>query len=211
MERLTVRNSEGIGVLKQPYQCERCGELQWSLPDLGNGSPTDRLAEYEDLGLTPEQLIEVDRLYAEKCKELTELQRSYLSGLELAKIWAELEKLKEYRNLEEQGLILRVPQIKKGKTLYWIWGDEIVPVLFRRITSCVVDNNGNPHVMCEMATKKDRTFVHTYRRKIVAHTFKAGDKRYFYSEDIGKSVFLTKEEAETALKELEEVRENEID
>lgn len=49
MDRLTVRNSEGIGVLKQPYQCERCGELRWSLPDLGNGSPIDRLAEYEDL------------------------------------------------------------------------------------------------------------------------------------------------------------------
>lgn len=49
MNRLTVRNSEGIGVLKQPFQCERCGDLQWSLPDLGNGSPIDRLAEYEDL------------------------------------------------------------------------------------------------------------------------------------------------------------------
>lgn len=35
---------------------------------------TIRLAEYEDTGLTPEQLREVDRLYEEKCKELTELQ-----------------------------------------------------------------------------------------------------------------------------------------
>lgn len=49
MNRLTVRNSEGIGVLKIPFECERCGNLQWSLPDLGNGSPIDRLAEYEDL------------------------------------------------------------------------------------------------------------------------------------------------------------------
>ena len=44
MERLTTRNSEGIAVLKQPFLCERWGDLQWSLPDLGNGSPTDRLA-----------------------------------------------------------------------------------------------------------------------------------------------------------------------
>lgn len=109
MERLTIRNSEGIGVLKQPYQCERCGDLQWSLPDLGNGSPTDRLAEYEDIGLLPEQIKEIDSLYAEKCKELTELQRGYLSGLELLQIWAELEKLKEYRHLEEQGKLLRLP------------------------------------------------------------------------------------------------------
>jgi len=42
MERLTIRNSEGIVSLK-------CGNLQWSLPDLGKGSPIDRLAEYEDL------------------------------------------------------------------------------------------------------------------------------------------------------------------
>ncbi len=28
MERLTIRNDEGIGVLKQPFECERCGDLQ---------------------------------------------------------------------------------------------------------------------------------------------------------------------------------------
>lgn len=115
-----------------------------------------------------------------------------------------LEKLAEYEDLEERGQILIVPQIKKNKTLYWIWGDEIMPVLFKRITSCVVDNMGNPHVMCEMTTKKSRTFIQTYKRKPVEHTFKAGDKRYFYSEDIGKIIFFTREEAEAALKELKE-------
>lgn len=34
-----------------------------------------RLSEYEDIGLLPEQIKEVDRLYAEKCKELAELQK----------------------------------------------------------------------------------------------------------------------------------------
>lgn len=86
MNRLTVRNSEGIGVLKQPFQCERCGDLQWSLPDLGEGSPTDRLAEYESIGLLPEQLKEIDKLYAEKCKEVAKLQKE----------------LKRYRDIEEQ-------------------------------------------------------------------------------------------------------------
>lgn len=114
------------------------------------------------------------------------------------------EVVKRYEEMEEQGRILIVPQIKKNKTLYWIWGNEIMPVLFKRITSCVVDGNGKPHVMCEMGTKKDRTFVHTYRRKPVECTVKAGDKRYFYSEDIGKTVFLEKEAAEKALKEMED-------
>ena len=36
----------------------------------------ERLASYEDLELTPEQIREVDRLYAEKCKEVAELQKS---------------------------------------------------------------------------------------------------------------------------------------
>ena len=35
----------------------------------------DRLASYEDLELTPEQIREVDRLYAEKCKEVAELKK----------------------------------------------------------------------------------------------------------------------------------------
>lgn len=35
----------------------------------------NKLAEYEDIGLTPEQLIEVDKLYAELCKELAEYKK----------------------------------------------------------------------------------------------------------------------------------------
>lgn len=35
---------------------------------------TIRLAEYEDTGLTPEQIREIDRLYEEKCKELTSMK-----------------------------------------------------------------------------------------------------------------------------------------
>lgn len=115
MERLTIRNSEGIGVLKHPYQCERCGDLQWSLPDLGNGSPTERLAEYEDIGLTPEQLIEVDRLYAGKCKELAELEKKSFSGIEMVKIWAKLKKLKEYEDLEKQGKLEKIPCMNEEK------------------------------------------------------------------------------------------------
>lgn len=49
MERLTVRNSMGVAVYKQPYECDNCSDRIWRLPDYGNGSPTDRLAEYEEL------------------------------------------------------------------------------------------------------------------------------------------------------------------
>ena len=34
-----------------------------------------KLMEYEETGLTPEQIYEMDRLYTEKCKELEKLKR----------------------------------------------------------------------------------------------------------------------------------------
>lgn len=33
------------------------------------------LKAYEDIGLTPEQLLEIDKMYAEKCREVAELKK----------------------------------------------------------------------------------------------------------------------------------------
>lgn len=49
MKRLTEINSEGRAVFKQPYACERCNDLQWRMPYMGDVNPTDRLAAYEDM------------------------------------------------------------------------------------------------------------------------------------------------------------------
>lgn len=35
----------------------------------------ERLADYEDTGLTPKQIIQMDELYRENCEELAELQK----------------------------------------------------------------------------------------------------------------------------------------
>ena len=48
MERLTTRNIAGVAMYKNPFECERCGDTIWRLPDYGNGSPTEKLADYED-------------------------------------------------------------------------------------------------------------------------------------------------------------------
>lgn len=40
------------------YNCEIC----------------ERLAQYEDLGVTPEQLKEIDKMYAARCREVAELE-----------------------------------------------------------------------------------------------------------------------------------------
>lgn len=34
------------------------------------------LRQYEDTGLTPDQILEIDKLYAEKCREVAELQKA---------------------------------------------------------------------------------------------------------------------------------------
>ena len=48
MERLTTRNIAGVAVYKNPFECDRCGDTIWWLPDYCNGSPTEELADYED-------------------------------------------------------------------------------------------------------------------------------------------------------------------
>lgn len=76
----------------------------WAMADL-----REQLKGYEDIGLTPWQFKEIDKLYSEKRRELADAQRSSFSGLEMVKIWAKLKKLKEYNNLEEQGKLMKLP------------------------------------------------------------------------------------------------------
>ena len=40
----------------------------------------NRLRQYEDTGLTPDQILEIDELYAEKCREVAELQKAAEHG-----------------------------------------------------------------------------------------------------------------------------------
>ena len=48
MERLTTRNIAGVAVYKNPFECEQCRDTIWRLTDYGNGSPTEKLAAYQD-------------------------------------------------------------------------------------------------------------------------------------------------------------------
>ena len=80
MERLTARHKNGNREAYYPY-CFR--------PDTCDGDGTsekcnrchfekavcERLANYEETGLTPEQIREIDRLYTEKCREVYELRQ----------------------------------------------------------------------------------------------------------------------------------------
>lgn len=98
-----------------------------------------------------------------------------------------LKKLKEYKDLEEQGLLLRLP-CKVGDTVYQISENFIEPCTVETIfLGNYRDRNGN---YCNMAEiyydRDDYPYVSTE----------------IYFTDIGKTVFLTKAEAEAKLKEL---------
>ena len=127
MERLTTRNIAGVAVYKNPFECDRCGDTIWRLPDYGNGSPTEKLADYEDA--------------------------------------------------EEQGLLLRLP-CKIGTKVYNItWWDDV--------------------------QKKVVVKGKTYYRTIHKHKVSKSTFGYTDIDDFGKTVFLTKSEAEQKLKEME--------
>ena len=88
-----------------------------------------------------------------------------------------LQELKEYRDLEEQGLLLKLP-CKVGTTIYSIANNgKIYPVKATREVRIV---NDMLHIICESCSYSD----------LVSY------------DDIGKTVFLTKSEAEAQLKQL---------
>lgn len=95
-------------------------------------------------------------------------------------------KLKEYEDLEEQGLLLRF-LCKVGDTVFFRdkRGETILPVTIENIHSvegkCCIEYFG--------------WFFNGYGEPTMGFTFT--------ENDFGKTVFLTKEEAETKLKELE--------
>ena len=85
--------------------------------------------------------------------------------------------LAEYEDLEEQGLLLKLP-CKIGTTVYDIrWWDNI--------------------------TKKVKVDGETYYKTVFKHKVSKSKFSLHDYDDIGKEVFLTKEEAEKALERLE--------
>lgn len=84
MERLTIKY-DGLFVPKKTCtidrfgkadDCDSCDSVCES--DCENCAVQEcftRLGEYEDTGLTPEQIREIDRLYTEKCREVAELRQ----------------------------------------------------------------------------------------------------------------------------------------
>lgn len=156
----------------------------WAMADL-----REQLKGYEDIGLTPWQFKEIDKLYSEKCRELADAQRSSFSGLEMVKIWAKLKKLKEYHDLEEQGKLLKLPCAV---------GDIIWDIDFGR--PCGYEVTG---FSFGSLNDDDWEEEKVLDQVVVYYTNSNGSiTGTFAVSEIGKTVFLTREEAEAAVKEM---------
>ena len=92
-----------------------------------------------------------------------------------------LQKLQEYENMEEQGLLVKLP-FSKDTPVYHIENKEVVE---RKLEQVVVA------LWLRETTDKDLDGISFGRNAICVHM-----------DDIGKTVFLTKEQAEEALKKI---------
>lgn len=93
-----------------------------------------------------------------------------------------LEKVEEYKHLEEQGLLLRLP-VKIGDTIYIIDGDEEEDWIDEyEVKYFYISSRGVNRIYCTCGTAT----------------------KNIKPKYIGKTVFFTREAAEQKLKELEE-------
>ena len=130
----------------------------------------EELKSYRDIG-TPKEL-----------KELKE--NGAFTGLELAKLAIIQKELKEYKDLEEQGLLVRLP-CKVGDTVYRVNAGAKQPIIPMTVSEI--------HFLCyknERAVRFDAIGKEDM-----------GESCYRL-EDIGRIVFLIHEEAEKKLEEM---------
>lgn len=120
------------------------------------------------------------------CKETMKMMREFIGhashrlDCEESRVKSLKKKLKKYKDLEEQGLLLRLP-VKVGDTVYAIrYGEE------------------NDFIVVE-------TKIIEIKQNVNGIFFEPLISRKAYKiDDFGKEVFLTKSEAEQKLKEIEE-------
>ena len=141
--------------------------------------------------------FEEDGVKAVWCRSINDTFLEGESGYE------EAEKLAAYEDAEEQGLLIRVPSRKvwesSGDAVYYIYDYEIVECINCGIS---VDCEGN--IWIALACDED---IFPYRTPIpeIDTSFEDWCKNStdVKIEEWGKTVFLTREEAEAALAEME--------
>lgn len=188
MERLTF--DEAIKYIKEVVQKNRKNKEKNTIV-IPNSfiSSTDCAEKYEQVANWLEELKSYRDIGT--LKELKELKENgAFTGLELAKLAIMQKELKEYKDLEEQGLLVRLPADKKIYQISSRW------------TECSECGSRFDEYSCggceyDCDSKKEYYIYTTNLSSISVN---------FYIEQLGKTVFLNRKEA---VKKLEKLK-NEI-
>ena len=178
----------------------------WAMADL-----REKLKAYEEIIDSPEKLKLIDALYLEKCEEINRL------NAELA----------EYRELKEDGLIFEMP-VGIGDLVYVISKCEVIPP---QLDGTLYGENGElgtatgyycPYENnCPHECEECDDVLECDKLKTIEAIFEDEVESIYIDEtglnvstancracgEIGRIVFLTKEEAEQALERMKEVQE----
>lgn len=140
---------------------------------------TERLTEIQSAG------YDLKELNSEWCNKYCEKQKAYTCNE--CGIYQAIQKLAHYEDLDEQGLLLQLP-CKVGDTIYVNGILGVGEMGKYRVIR--VDYHSN------LATKRSEFYIEALLMS--NPTTSIG----FYDKEIGKTVFLTKAEAEQNLKEI---------
>lgn len=123
-------------------------------------------------------------------KRLTNSEKEIPTLIDNAEYWQKVYfKLKEYEDLEKQGRLIKLP-CKVGDTVYCI---------FSRYTKCTPNNEEFDEYNCQGCEYECDSKKENYVQDMRAYSF---DWIATNLKNFGKTVFLTKSEAEAKLKEL---------
>lgn len=178
MERLTAKRDDGRWALANNDRARPMEQMD-KIP-----LAIDRLAAYEDSGLTPQE-IEIQQIALSQCKPYIDAICDKRGTVLINPI-----RLAELAQAEKDGRLVVLP-CKVGQDVFFLdegFRNEICPA-----TVFGIEINGNTP-QCPMCLRIE------YASPVI------GKHEYFFRLDmmLGKTVFLTREEAEAALKKREE-------
>ena len=149
MERLTQRENDKLIMVKQDN-----GEYIPAYWNEDNFKAIKKLADYEDIGTT---------------KELKDLKENgAFTGVELAKLAIMQKELKKYKDLEEQGLLVRLP-FKLGTVLFRINKGARKPIIKMKVFQITVASKSYSVKAIEEDYGEVFFFRRCYRIKSISH------------------------------------------
>lgn len=169
MERLTKRIN-GVVVYvgaKNPYST---GQIPCEVEPAGVREMMDRLAAYEDTGLTP--------------GEIKSMKDEHFSGLEMAKLHSALMELKKYQEADKDGRLVVLP-VKPVFTPILLYIIEDGDIYEDALYEAVVGMSGNGEMNVVYTTLSDR---------IIFEQADIGKTVFFTREEAKKALEAMKDE-----------------